>query len=95
MWDRSAAQTSWGEEAKQQLARELYRSLHERIAHLPDGTQVYPGHGAGSLCGSGMSERAESTLGYERLTQPLFKLDEEAFVHEILGSVPPMPSYYP
>jgi hydroxyacylglutathione hydrolase len=42
-----------------------------------------------------MSERAESTLGYERLSQPLFKLDEEAFVHEILASVPPMPSYHP
>ena len=84
-----------GDEAKQQLAHELYRSLHERLASLPDGVQIYPGHGAGSLCGSGISERAESTLGYERLTQPLFKLDEKAFVHEVLESLPPMPSYYP
>ena len=84
-----------GEEAKQELAHELYRSLHKCIASLPDGVQLYPGHGAGSLCGSGMSERAASTLGYERLVQPLFKLDEEAFVREILESVPPMPSYYP
>lgn len=84
-----------GEAAKQQLAQELYRSLHERITSLPDGVQVYPGHGAGSLCGSGMSERAESTLGYERRSQPLFKLEEEVFVREILESVPPMPSYYP
>lgn len=84
-----------GEEAMQALAHELYRSLHERIASLPDGVQVYPGHGAGSLCRAGMSERAESTLGYERLSQPLFKLEEEAFVREILASVPPMPSYYP
>jgi hydroxyacylglutathione hydrolase len=42
-----------------------------------------------------MSERAESTLGYERATNPLFSLPEEAFVAEILGSVPPMPDYYP
>ncbi len=84
-----------GEEAQQQLADELYRSLHKRIASLPDGVQVYPGHGAGSLCGSGMSERAESTLGYERLIQPLFKLKQEEFVREVLESVPPMPSYYP
>jgi hydroxyacylglutathione hydrolase len=84
-----------GEDAKQQLAHDLYRSLHQRIASLPDGVQLYPGHGAGSLCGAGMSERPESTLGYERLIQPLFKLDEDAFVREILGSVPPMPSYYP
>lgn len=84
-----------GEDAKQALAHDLYRSLHERIAFLNDGVQVYPGHGAGSLCGAGMSERAESTLGYERVSQPLFKLTEEAFVREILASVPPMPSYYP
>ena len=84
-----------GEEAKQGLAHQLYDSLHTRLADLPDGVQVYPGHGAGSLCGSGMSERAESTLGYERATNPLFARNEQDFVHEILGSVPPMPSYYP
>jgi hydroxyacylglutathione hydrolase len=42
-----------------------------------------------------MSERGESTLGYERRTNPLFGLCEEDFVHEILRSVPPMPTYYP
>ena len=83
-----------GEEVKQALAHELYRSLRKRIASLPDGVQLYPGHGAGSLCGAGMSERPESTLGYERLSQPLFKLEEDAFVREIVASVPPMPSYY-
>ena len=77
------------------MPRELHRSLHERIAGLPDGVEVYPGHGAGSLCGSGMSARPVSTLGYERATQPLFCLEEAAFVAEILAGVPPMPSYYP
>ena len=84
-----------GEEAKRGLAHELFQSLHLRLEALPDSVQVYPGHGAGSLCGAGMSERAESTLGYERRTNHLFRLTEEAFVAEILGSVPPMPAYYP
>jgi len=84
-----------GEEAKLGLAHELYQSLHRRLDGVPDSVQVYPGHGAGSLCGAGMSERAESTLGYERRMNPLFELDEQAFVAEILRSVPPMPSYYP
>jgi len=84
-----------GEEAKVGLAHELYRSVHERIAGLPDSVLVYPGHGAGSLCGAGMSEGAESTLGYERATQHLFRLSEEEFVKDILASVPPMPVYYP
>jgi hydroxyacylglutathione hydrolase len=84
-----------GEEAKLGLAHELFQSLHGRLEALPDSVQVYPGHGAGSLCGTGMSERAESTLGYERRTNHLFSLTEEAFVAEILASVPPMPTYYP
>jgi hydroxyacylglutathione hydrolase len=84
-----------GEEAKEGLAHGLFHSLHERIAVLPDGIEIHPGHGAGSLCGTGMSDRAQSTLGYERATNRLFTLDEEAFVAEILGSVPSMPAYYP
>jgi hydroxyacylglutathione hydrolase len=84
-----------GEGREQGLAHELFRSVGERIAGLPDHLQMYPGHGAGSLCGAGMGERAESTLGYERAVNPLFRLGEEAFVAEILGSVPEMPAYYP
>ncbi len=84
-----------GDEAKIGLANQLFSSLHERIAHLPDAIEVLPGHGAGSFCGSGMSDRPESTLGYERATNPLFKLSREAFGAEILASVPAMPRYYP
>jgi hydroxyacylglutathione hydrolase len=84
-----------GEEAKLGLAHELFHSLHRRLDALPDSVQVYPGHGAGSLCGAGMSERAESTLGYERRTNAFFGFAEEEFVREILSSVPPMPTYYP
>ena len=83
-----------GEEAKVSLAHDLFRSLHGKIAFLPDGVQLYPGHGAGSLCGAGMSDRPESTLGYERATNVLFQLSEDAFVTEVLASVPPMPDYY-
>jgi hydroxyacylglutathione hydrolase len=84
-----------GDDEKQRLATELYRSLHQRIAPLPDALQIYPGHGAGSLCGAGISERPDSTLGYERATQRLLRMEEKTFVKEILMSVPPMPSYYP
>ena len=84
-----------GEAAKQQLARELFHSLHERLCGLPDGAEIHPAHGAGSLCGSGMSERQESTLGYERACNPFFaEADESKFVEKILASVPPFPEYY-
>ncbi|MEO6912075.1 MAG: MBL fold metallo-hydrolase [Edaphobacter sp.] len=83
-----------GEGAKERLAAELYRSAHQRIGALPDGLEIYPAHGAGSLCGAGMGEQQQSTLGYERAANPLFALDESQFVAEILGSVPPFPDYY-
>jgi glyoxylase-like metal-dependent hydrolase (beta-lactamase superfamily II)/rhodanese-related sulfurtransferase len=52
-------------------AEELYRSLHERLAGLSDGVEVYPGHVAGSLCGRGMSARTSTTLGFERRFNPM------------------------
>jgi hydroxyacylglutathione hydrolase len=84
-----------GEAAKRGLACELYRSLHERIAFLPGDVKLYPGHGAGSFCGAGMREQADSTLAQERAANPFFHLAEEEFIAEILASVPPMPAYYP
>lgn len=83
-----------GDEAKNRLAHELFRSAHERIASLPDGVEVYPGHGAGSFCGSGMSDRPESTLGYERTTNALFTLNEAEFMEQVLSTLPPTPRYY-
>jgi len=84
-----------GEAESTRLAAELYRSVSERIAGLPDALRVYPGHGAGSLCGAGMSDRPESTLGDERATNPYFGYGEQEFVCRILDASPEMPSYYP
>lgn len=84
-----------GDTEKQRLVHELFRSVHQRLQRLPDGIEMHPAHGAGSLCGSGMSERQESTLGYERACNPFFgELAETKFVQKILGSVPPFPDYY-
>ena len=35
----------------QTMARQLYHSLHDKLLVLPDSTQVFPAHGAGSSCG--------------------------------------------
>lgn len=84
-----------GEAESARLATELYQSVNERIAGLPDGLAVFPGHGAGSLCGAGMSDRLQSTLGEERETNPYFSYTEEEFVRKILEASPEMPTYYP
>jgi hydroxyacylglutathione hydrolase len=83
-----------GEAAKLGLAHQLYSSV-QALAELPDALAVYPGHGAGSLCGSGISGRAESTLQHERAVNPFFGYSEDEFVKRILASVPPLPDYYP
>ncbi len=84
-----------GEDAKVGLAHQLYRSLHNRISHLPDHLRIYPGHGAGSFCGSSIGAQSQSTLGQERATTLLYRLDEDEFVRQVLDSVPAMPAYYP
>ncbi len=84
-----------GEEAKRGLANQLYDSV-QKIAALPDHLEILPGHGAGSMCGAGMSGRPSTTLGYERFANPYLApgLDRAAFVAAILGRVPPFPDYY-
>ncbi len=84
-----------GEEAKRGLAESMYESAREKLATLPDGLEVRPGHGAGSMCGSGMSGRSSSTLGYERATNPyLSDLGKGEFIERLLSDVPPFPPYY-
>jgi len=84
-----------GEDAKRALAAQLYESV-QRLEDLPDGLEIHPGHGSGSMCGAGMSDRPMSTLGFERTANPYLQkgLGRDAFVEKILANVPPFPPYY-
>lgn len=55
----------------------LYNSLYIKFSKYPDHLEVFPAHGAGSLCGRGMSSKPSSTLGFERRNNPL--LGKESF----------------
>jgi len=44
----------------------LFDSLHNKLMALPDGSLIYPAHGAGSLCGKAISKETVSTLGEQR-----------------------------
>src|SRR3954468_3928908 len=51
---------------KEEGARGIFRSLHERLLSLPGETEVWPGHLGGSLCGGpGMDMKVCSTIAYE------------------------------
>jgi hydroxyacylglutathione hydrolase len=79
----------------QQLASLLYSSLHEKLLKLPDETEVFPAHGAGSLCGRQMGPERSSTIGKERRSNyALQARSEEEFVHLLTDSLPPRPEYF-
>ena len=84
-----------GEEAFQTLSRQLYQSLFTKLADLPDYVEIYPAHGAGSLCGKAMSDRTTSTLGYERSFNPsLQPKPEEAWIAALKNQMPAAPRHY-
>jgi hydroxyacylglutathione hydrolase len=75
-------------------ARTLYRSLRA-FDRYEEWLQIWPGHGAGSSCGKGISAVPHSTLGYERRFNWAFKAaSEDAFVAGVLEGQPDPPKYF-
>jgi hydroxyacylglutathione hydrolase len=72
-------------------AEELFRSL-ERLAGLPDETEIDPGHTGASLCGAGLGGERTSTLRMERLSNQALKIgDVREFVAHSTGIAAPRP----
>jgi hydroxyacylglutathione hydrolase len=79
----------------EQLATELYDSLHDRLLTLPDATQVFPAHGAGSACGKNLSTERSSTIGEQRRQNyALLAPDRESFIDLVTEGQPPAPGYF-
>jgi rhodanese-related sulfurtransferase len=79
----------------QELAAILFQSIHEKLLTLPDDTEVFPAHGAGSLCGRQMSSDSSSTIGRERMTNyALLARTSEEFVHLLTDNLPARPEYF-
>jgi hydroxyacylglutathione hydrolase len=75
-------------------ARTLWKSL-DAFRQRPDWLQIWPGHGAGSSCGKGISAIPHSTLGYEKRFNWAFQAKDEAeFVAEVLAGQPDPPKYF-
>jgi len=79
----------------QELAGNLYHSLHNKLMKLPDHCEVYPAHGAGSLCGRAMGAKRRSTIGYERKYNPALQIkDKAAFIKSLTEDMPPAPDHF-
>lgn len=60
----------------------LYDSVHTQLAGLGDTAFIFPAHGPGSVCGSGMAKRPSSTLGIEKLVNEVFTLSQNDFAEK-------------
>ncbi|MBD3276781.1 MAG: MBL fold metallo-hydrolase, partial [Candidatus Aegiribacteria sp.] len=72
----------------------LFDSLG-KLMDLPDHCEVYPAHGAGSLCGRAMAAKRRSTIGFERLCNPALQIDDrDEFIKSLTSNMPPAPDHF-
>ena len=78
------------------LARAAYRSIRQRLFTLRDELVVYPTHGAGSFCSVGGGTERTTTIGAERISNPLIagEVDEDTFVRRLLAGYGSYPPYF-
>ena len=71
----------------------LYDSLHDKILPLPDETEVYPAHRAGSLCGKSLSKETWTTLGGQgKINYALKAMWRDEFVKIVSADQPEVPA---
>ncbi|MEK7291892.1 MAG: rhodanese-like domain-containing protein, partial [Actinomycetota bacterium] len=78
-----------------ELASQLYDSLHHKLLTLPDATRVFPAHGAGSSCGKKLSNETESTIGVQRSTNyALAPMTKDEFIEAVTQGQSVAPLYF-
>src|SRR5262249_41714121 len=79
----------------QELAGMLYDSLHQKLLPLGDDVEVYPAHGAGSLCGKQMRPERQSTIGKQPSPNYAFRpRAKEDFIKLLPADLPERPGYF-
>ena len=78
---------------KTEGARQIFRSLHEKLLSLPDDCEVWPAHLGGSMCGgAGMNMKICSTIGFEKRHNPALTItDEKEFIRQSIAGLGPQP----
>jgi hydroxyacylglutathione hydrolase len=83
-----------GADRTEELTRLQYHSL-QRLTRLPDATNVWPTHGAGSFCSAPRGGERSSTIGQEKSSNPLLTApDEDTFVERLLSGLGSFPPYF-
>lgn len=78
------------------MAGMMYDTIHEKLLKLDDAVEVYPAHGAGSMCGKNMSKETSSTIGQQRkFNYALQPMTRDNFVRMMTAELPEAPDYFP
>ncbi|MSO27492.1 MAG: MBL fold metallo-hydrolase [Candidatus Nanopelagicales bacterium] len=78
----------------QPLAHAQWNSMQRIASEVTNSAQVYPTHGFGSFCSASATVGSASTVAYQMLTNPVFSVDEEAYVCELIAGLDIFPTYY-
>ena len=82
-----------GIEAARALAGDMYETLQHEYLPLDDGLMIYPGHGAGSLCGKSIGSVRSTSLGFEKRHNPaLSPREKDEFIDFATDSLPEQPA---
>jgi hydroxyacylglutathione hydrolase len=84
----------YGPKEAPRLAENLYESIFNKILPLGDGVILCPAHGGGSICGGAISEREWSTLGFERLHNPVLQKTRKEFIEFKVAERLERPPYF-
>lgn len=84
----------FGPEQQKELTQQLFETMAKYRA-MPDGTLVYPAHGAGSLCGKKVGQRNPTSIGFEKQANQMLGFEQFAdFKAELQSAMPTPPAYY-
>jgi hydroxyacylglutathione hydrolase len=85
----------YGDAQVSRLAENLFNSIFNRLLPLGDGVIICPAHGGGSICGSHIANRDESSIGIERSQNPVLRLTKkDDFVKYKMSESPEKPPYF-
>src|SRR5882762_7465192 len=77
------------------MAGMMYDSLHDKLLRLDDAVEVFPAHGAGSMCGRNLSTETSSTIGEQRkFNYALQPMSKEQFIKLLTTDLPEAPAYF-
>ena len=78
-----------------EMAGMLYESLHTKLMTLGDSVEVYPAHGAGSMCGRNISKDTSSTIGAQKqFNYALQPMSKKEFITMMTTDLPEAPAYF-